>query len=90
MTRFSLGLVALIGAFPVTAADLVRPVPLGRFRATCEDLGTLCFAHACGRDQIEAALGCRAQCPSAAVMSVVPEACPLDTEPRAIVLRRRG
>jgi hypothetical protein len=81
-------LAALTSAAP--AADLMRPVPTGRFRATCEDLGKLCFAQSCGRDQIDAALGCRAQCPSAVTMSVVPDPCPLPGVPAAVILRRRG
>ena len=75
---------------PAPAADLFEVAPAGRFRATCEDLGGLCFADACGRDQIEAALRCRALCPSSVVMDVVPAAC-LAPGPRPItVLRRRG
>jgi hypothetical protein len=81
-------LAALTSAAP--AADLMRPVPTGRFRATCEDLGKLCFAQSCGRDQIDAALGCRAQCPSAVTMSVVPDPCPLPGEPGSVILRRQG
>ncbi|GJD35646.1 hypothetical protein [Methylobacterium aerolatum] len=81
----------LLGAAPAASADLGVPQPpLGRFRATCEDLGKLCFATACGRDQIAASLSCRAQCPSAVTMSVVPDACPLSLLPRDVVLRRRG
>ncbi|MCJ2132626.1 hypothetical protein MKK69_00830 [Methylobacterium sp. J-026] len=89
--RASIGLVGLLlsqGA--ATAADLgaVAP-PLDGFRASCEDLGTFCFADACGRDQIEAAESCRARCPSAAIMSVVPAACRPPEAP-VTVLRRRG
>lgn len=83
------GVLALL-ASEAPAADLTRPVPTGRFRATCEDLGKLCFAQACGRDQIDAALGCRAQCPSAVTMSVVPDPCPLPVAPSPVILRRRG
>lgn len=72
------------------AADLSPPQQYGRFRATCEDLGGLCFADACGRDQIAAAQNCRAVCPSAVVMDVLPGACPLPGAPPAVVLRRRG
>jgi hypothetical protein len=92
MIRFfpALGLAVAMAGTPVAAADLARPVPTGRFRATCEDLGKLCFAQACGRDQIDAALGCRAQCPSSAVMSVVPDPCPLVAAPGPVILRRRG
>lgn len=92
MTRltFAFGLAALLAASQAPAADLSRPVPAVHFRATCEDLGKLCFADACGRDQIAAAEGCRARCPSAVVMSVVPETCPLPVPPGEVVLRRRG
>ncbi|MCJ2066621.1 hypothetical protein MKK63_28585 [Methylobacterium sp. J-088] len=82
------GVLVMQGA--ASAADLRAVAPLGSFRATCEDLGTVCFADACGRDQIEAAQGCRARCPSAAIMSVTPATCPrLETE-RFPVLHRRG
>lgn len=88
------GLVALLAASSAPAADLSRPIPatppLGRFLATCEDLGQFCFAEACGRDQIEAAQGCRAQCRSAVIMTVRPVACPLPVPPGAIILQRRG
>lgn len=92
MIRFTLAasLAVLLVTPAVQAADLLAPLPLGRFRATCEDLGKLCFADACGLDQIDAAQGCRAQCPSAVVMSVVPERCPLPSRPGEVVLRRRG
>ncbi|MCJ2012098.1 hypothetical protein [Methylobacterium sp. J-076] len=92
MNRFTsaLGLAALLVAAPTLAADLSRPVPTGNFRATCEDLGTVCFADACGRDQIDAAQGCQARCPSAVVMSVVPETCPLPVRRGEAILRRRG
>ena len=87
-TALALGLLA---AAPAAAADLgLPPPPLGRFRATCEDLGKLCFATACGRDQIDASLDCRAQCPSAVTMSVVPESCGLQDHSARVVLRRRG
>lgn len=91
MPRFSpaLGLVALVWCLPVSAADLMRPAPVGRFRATCEDLAKLCFAESCGRDQIDATLGCRAQCQSSVVMSVVPTICPLRSGDE-VILRRRG
>ena len=72
---------------PVGAADLFGSPAAGRFLATCEDLGGLCFAHACGRDQIEAARACKAQCAHSVILSVVRAACPL---PDAPVLRRRG
>lgn len=83
-------LVALALTQPVRAADLVRPPEVGRFLATCEDLGRFCFADACGRDQIEAALGCRARCSRSAIISVVPATCPLADEPRVLALRRGG
>jgi hypothetical protein len=91
---FAVGLSALMAASPAPAADLLRPVPqsvpLGRFLATCEDLGQFCFAEGCGRDQIEAAQACRAQCRSAVIMTVRPAACPLPPPPGAVILRRRG
>lgn len=92
MIRLTLaaGLAPLLVATAVSAADLMGPVPTGRFRATCEDLGKLCFADACGRDQIDAAQGCRVRCPSAVVMSVVPEKCLLPAAPGRVILRRRG
>ena len=87
----SIGFVgALLIPTGASAADLHAVAPLGGFRATCEDLGTFCFADACGRDQIEAAQGCRARCPSAAIMSVIPAACPRIEAQPTIVLRRRG
>ena len=86
----SVGLAALALASPAAAADLLGAVPAGRFLAPCEDLGTLCFAQACGRDQIEAALGCRARCPSSVVMTVTPVACAVPERSPGIVLRRRG
>ncbi len=88
--RASIGLVGLLlsqGA--ATAADPGALAPLGGFRASCEDLGTFCFADTCGRDQIEAAQSCRARCPSAAIMSVVPASCRPPAAPPT-VLRRRG
>jgi hypothetical protein len=95
MRRFSvpvgpltfLGLLGFLLA-QAAAADLDRPqAPLGGFRATCEDLGTFCFADACGGDQIDAARNCRARCPSAAILSVVPSTC---RRPGPIILRSRG
>lgn len=83
-------LVGLAATRPAAAADLFEPAAPGGFIANCEDLGTLCFADACGRDQIEAAQGCRAQCSHAVVISVVPALCPLPDGPRIVVLRRRG
>ncbi|MGU3665300.1 hypothetical protein ACLBX9_14060 [Methylobacterium sp. A49B] len=95
MRRFSvpvgpltfLGVLGLLLA-PAAAADLgsAQP-PRGGFRATCEDLGTFCFAETCGGDQIDAAQNCRARCPSAAILSVVPAAC---RRPGPVVLRSRG
>lgn len=91
MIRIPTALVlALVSVTPLEAADLTRPAPMGRFRATCEDLGKLCFADSCGRDQIDAAMGCRARCPSSVVMSVVPVSCPLSRTPEEVILRRRG
>ena len=82
-----LGLAALhVLAGPGGAADRHARPRAGRFLATCEDLGRFCDATACGRDQIDAALGCRALCPSSVVLAVVPAACPLP----GVVLRRRG
>lgn len=81
---------ALLTAGSAPAADRPETAPAGRFRATCEDLGGLCFADACGRDQIEAALACRARCPSSAVMEVVPAACAVPGARPDVVLRRRG
>ena len=88
MIRLGLaGVLALSAlAAPARAADLRDGPAAGRFLATCEDLGQFCGATACGRDQIDAALGCRALCPSAVVLTVRPAACPLP----GVVLRRRG
>lgn len=72
---------------PASAAEPARLVPEGRFLARCEDLGQFCFVESCGRDQIEAALGCRRVCPSSVVMTVTPLRCPLPAE---TVLRARG
>lgn len=85
-----IGLTALLLTQGARAADLREAGPLGRFRATCEDLGTFCFADACGGDQIAAAQGCRARCPSASIVEVVPAACPLSEGRPLTVLRRRG
>lgn len=82
-----LGLAALVAlSIPAGAADLRERPALGRFLATCEDLGRFCDATACGRDQIDAAQACKVLCPSAVVLTVVPTACPLP----GVVLRRRG
>ncbi|MEE7503177.1 hypothetical protein ACLBXO_04280 [Methylobacterium sp. C33D] len=85
-----IGLTALLMTQAAGAADLRGPAPLGRFRATCEDLGTFCFADACGGDQIAAAERCRARCPSASIVEVVPAACPLYEGRPVTILRRRG
>jgi hypothetical protein len=92
MARISawIGLVALLAIPCASAADLREVAPRTGFVATCEDLGTFCFADACGPDQIAAAQRCRARCPSAAIMSVVPAACPAHDANPTIVLRRRG
>ena len=87
----SIGLAALALASPAAAAaDLLDRAPAGRFVATCEDLAKLCFAESCGRDQIEAALGCRVRCPSSVVLTVAPTACAVPDRSPEIVLRRRG
>ncbi|GJE10786.1 MULTISPECIES: hypothetical protein [Methylobacterium] len=88
----ALGVLVLSGLLlaQAAAADLHAARPgFSGFRATCEDLGTFCFADGCGADQIDAEQKCRARCPSAAIMSVVPSACRRAT-PGAIVLRNRG
>lgn len=85
MIRLGLAALLVLSA-PAGAADLRERPEAGRFLATCEDLGRFCDATACGRDQIDAALGCRALCPSSVVLAVVPAACPLP----GVVLRRRG
>jgi hypothetical protein len=94
VARSSLILLALllVGASAASGADIgARPAPAaGRFLATCEDLGRFCFAEGCGRDQIDAALACRAACPASAVMSVRPVACPIPVPPAGAVLRRRS
>jgi hypothetical protein len=92
MARISgwIGLVGLLAIQGASAADLRQVAPRNGFLATCEDLGTFCFADACGPDQIEAAQRCRARCPSAAIMSVVPAACAARDANSTIVLRRRG
>ena len=92
---FGLLLVGLAGlGTPAQAADPASgPAPLrpvGRFLATCEDLGRFCFGEGCGRDQIDAATACRAACPSSVVITVQPDACPLPGAPVRVVLRRRG
>ncbi len=50
MTRwkFAVGLLGLLAAAPAPAADLLRPAPLGRFLATCEDLGRSASPKAAG------------------------------------------
>lgn len=83
-----LAAVVAIGV-PAQAADYSGRRPAaGRFLARCEDLGQLCFVESCGRDQIEAALGCRTTCPSSEVLEVVPASCPVLSG--APVLRRKG
>lgn len=87
----SIGLIGLLliqGA--ASAADLREVAPLDGFRATCEDLGSFCFADACGRDQIEASQGCQARCPSAVIMSVTPDVCRRPEGQPITVLQRRG
>jgi len=82
----------MLAASPTLAADLHGGAPTGRFLATCEDLGRICFADACGGNQIEAALNCRAACPSSVVLRVVPKSCPLpppETRVR-VTVRRKG
>ena len=87
-----IGLVCL--GIPARAADAPSGPralsPAGRFLATCEDLGRLCFGEGCGRDQIDAALACRAACPGSVTVTVQPDACPLPAAPVRVVLRRRG
>lgn len=92
MVRFSvsIGLMSLALALPAWAADFSGAAPAGRFVATCEDLAELCFAESCGRDQIEAALRCRARCPGSVVLTVAPTACAVPERSPGIVLRRRG
>lgn len=92
MARFPalIGLTVILLTQGARAADLRERLPLGRFRATCEDLATFCFADGCGGDQIAAAQGCRARCPSASIIDVVPSVCrPPDVQP-VLGLRRRG
>lgn len=87
LRRIAMVTLGLLAAEPSLAADLARPPSSGRFVAACEHLGRFCFAEACGRDQIEAALSCRALCPGSVTLEVVPRICPL---PGPVVLRRRG
>ncbi|MCJ2056575.1 hypothetical protein MKL09_08410 [Methylobacterium sp. J-048] len=86
----SIGLVGLLLAQTASAADWQDRPRVGGFRATCEDLATFCFADACGSDQIEAAETCRARCPSAVILDVLPAACRIPAAPTGPVLRRRG
>jgi hypothetical protein len=86
----SIGLAGLLLAQSAVAADWHEGVRRGGFRATCEDLATLCFADACGGDQIDAAETCRARCPSAVILSVVPAACRIPGAGPDPILRRRG
>jgi len=84
-------LLAALLAGPAAAADLSgEPIRAGRFRATCEDLGQFCFADACGRNQIDAALNCRAACPSSAILSVVPDSCPVPVRDARVRVRLRA
>ena len=92
MTRLSLAALAAILALPALATFAALAADLGgrstgRFAATCEDVGQFCGARTCGHDQIDAALACRALCPSSVILDVVPELCPL---PGPVVLRRKG
>lgn len=91
---FTLVLALALGApaqsAPAQAAEPPEFLGQGRFIATCDDLGHVCFADTCGRDQIEAALNCRAQCPASVVRSVMPAACIVPDRALRIVLRRRG
>ncbi|GEO99324.1 hypothetical protein [Methylobacterium haplocladii] len=84
-------LLAALVLGPASAADLSgAPVRTGRFLATCEDLGQFCFADACGRNQIDAALNCRALCPNSAILSVVPGSCPLPLGDGRVRVRLRA
>ncbi|MHC2104788.1 MULTISPECIES: hypothetical protein [unclassified Methylobacterium] len=86
----SIGLAGLLLAQSADAADWHDSVRRGGFRATCEDLATFCFADACGGDQIDAAETCRARCPSAVILSVVPAACRIPGTTSGPILRSRG
>ncbi|SFL15612.1 hypothetical protein [Methylobacterium pseudosasicola] len=86
----SIGLAGLLLAQTASAADWNERTRAGGFRATCEDLATLCFADACGGDQIEAAETCRARCPSAVILDVLPATCRIPDARPGPVLRRRG
>jgi len=86
----SIGLAGLLLAQAASAADWHGGARAGGFRATCEDLATFCFADACGGDQIAAAESCRARCPSAVILDVLPAACRIPDAPPEPVLRRRG
>jgi hypothetical protein len=90
----SIALAGLLSLGTAHAADLGWPhgrAGLGRFIASCEDLGQFCFADGCGANQIDAALDCRAQCPSSAILSVVPGRCPLPVSQHVRVrLRSKG
>ncbi|MDP4001934.1 hypothetical protein Q8W67_00410 [Methylobacterium sp. NEAU K] len=92
MTRLSasIGLAGFLLAQTAVAADLRDGAPASGFLATCEDLGTFCFAEACGGDQIVAAQICQARCPSAAMISIVPATCRISSARPVVVLRRRG
>ncbi|MCJ2092645.1 hypothetical protein MKK67_09040 [Methylobacterium sp. J-072] len=86
----SIGLAGLLLAQAAAAADWHDGARVGGFRATCEDLATFCFADACGGNQIEAAETCRARCPSAVILDVLPAACRIPNALPGPVLRRRG
>jgi hypothetical protein len=85
-----IALLVLLSVRAAGAADLHAVTPSAGFRATCEDLGTFCYADECGRDQIAAAQNCRARCPSAAIIAVVPASCRLPGDRPITVLHRRG
>ena len=86
----TIGLAGLLLAQAAAAADWHEGARAAGFRATCEDLATFCFAATCGGDQIEAAETCRARCPSAVILSVVPAACRIPGAVPGPVLRRRS
>ncbi|MCE4224469.1 hypothetical protein HCU64_11960 [Methylobacterium sp. C25] len=83
-------LTALV-AGSASAADLhERSIRTGRFLASCEDLGQFCFADGCGGNQIDAALNCRAACPSAVILGVVPASCPLPLQNGGVRVKLRS
>ena len=84
-------LLSALLAGSASAADMhERGVATGRFLATCEDLGQFCFADGCGGNQIDAAQNCRAACPSAVILSVVPASCPLPLREGGVRVRLRS